>query len=63
MWQLKATSLMCIFYLLSPGALVAQGTDEVLTIMVEDAAPPWSKSDSTGYANDVVVAAFQGDGG
>lgn len=59
MWQLKPTSLMCMLYLLSPGAVVAQAADEVLTIMVEDAAPPWSKSDGTGYANDVVVAAFK----
>ncbi|WP_158602461.1 ABC transporter substrate-binding protein [Pseudomonas sp. WPR_5_2] len=27
--------------------------------MVEDAAAPWSKSDGTGYANDVVRAAFK----
>lgn len=32
---------------------------EIFTIMVEDAAFPWSKNDGTGYANDVVVAAFK----
>jgi ABC-type amino acid transport substrate-binding protein len=37
----------------------AQEARETLTIMVEDAAAPWSKSDGTGYANDVVVAAFK----
>lgn len=29
-----------------------------LEIMVEDAAAPWSQADGTGYANDVVKAAF-----
>jgi len=28
-------------------------------IMFENAAQPWSKPDGTGYANDIVVAAFQ----
>lgn len=30
-----------------------------LDIMVEDAAPPWSRSDGKGYSNDIVVAAFK----
>jgi len=30
-----------------------------IEIMFEDAAEPWSKADGTGYANDIVVAAFQ----
>jgi ABC-type amino acid transport substrate-binding protein len=29
-----------------------------LDVMVEDAAPPWSGADGKGYANDVVIAAF-----
>ena len=33
-----------------------------LTIMVEDAAQPFSGPDGTGYANDVVKAAFQAAG-
>jgi polar amino acid transport system substrate-binding protein len=33
-----------------------------LVIAVEDAAAPWSYKDGTGYANDVVVAAFKATG-
>ncbi|NUT79091.1 transporter substrate-binding domain-containing protein [Pseudomonas sp. C1C7] len=44
---------------LAASASAAQQAPETLTIMVEDAAAPWSKSDGTGYANDVVVAAFK----
>ena len=33
-----------------------------LTIMAEDAAPPFSRADGTGYANDVVKAAFRAAG-
>src|SRR3977135_1580410 len=33
-----------------------------LTIMVEDAAEPFSRADGTGYANDVVKAAFHAAG-
>jgi polar amino acid transport system substrate-binding protein len=59
MWQIKPILLMCSLYLLAASAVAAQVTHETLTIMVEDAADPWSKSDGTGYANDVVVAAFK----
>jgi ABC-type amino acid transport substrate-binding protein len=45
--------------LLAPSAGIAQEEPQTLTIMVEDAAAPWSKSDGTGYANEVVVAAFK----
>ncbi|TFV93882.1 hypothetical protein E4K72_19140 [Oxalobacteraceae bacterium OM1] len=31
---------------------------EQLDIMVEDGAAPWSKPDGTGYANDIVAAAY-----
>ncbi|WP_162634838.1 substrate-binding periplasmic protein [Pseudomonas putida] len=53
---LTCALLACTLQLLAASASVAQ---ETLTIMVEDAAAPWSKSDGTGYANDVVVAAFK----
>ncbi|MGE8064610.1 substrate-binding periplasmic protein [Pseudomonas sp. NPDC089569] len=62
MWSpVSATLLMCTLPLLaaSAGASAVQKTHETLTIMVEDAAAPWSASDGTGYANDVVVAAFK----
>ncbi|MGH8386269.1 MAG: substrate-binding periplasmic protein [Pseudomonas sp.] len=45
--------------MLAANAVIAQQAHETLTIMVEDAAAPWSHSDGTGYANDVVVAAFK----
>jgi len=45
--------------LLAASANDAQQTHETLTIMVEDAAAPWSNRDGTGYANDVVLAAFK----
>lgn len=32
---------------------------KTLVIAVEDEAAPWSRADGTGYANDVVVAAFK----
>jgi ABC-type amino acid transport substrate-binding protein len=60
MWPpVTPTLLMCILLLLAANAGAVQETHETLTIMVEDAAAPWSNSDGTGYANDVVVAAFK----
>jgi len=60
MWPyLAPTLLTCILPLLAASASAAQQTHETLTIMVEDAAAPWSNSDGTGYANDVVLAAFK----
>jgi len=56
---LTSALLACAFQALAASSSVAQQTRETLTIMVEDAAAPWSKSDGTGYANDVVVAAFK----
>ena len=60
MWPHVAPTLMaCTLQLLAVSACIAQEVRETLTIMVEDAAAPWSRSDGTGYANDVVVAAFK----
>ena len=59
MWQFKPMLLMCTLYLLASSAVAAPQAQETMTIMVEDAAAPWSKRDGTGYANDVVVAAFK----
>ncbi|MHC8353818.1 substrate-binding periplasmic protein [Pseudomonas sp. LB3P81] len=59
MWQFKPILLMSTLYLLAPSAVSAQETHETMIIMVEDAAAPWSKRDGTGYANDIVVAAFK----
>ncbi|EJM42614.1 periplasmic component of amino acid ABC-type transporter/signal transduction system [Pseudomonas sp. GM33] len=60
MWPyLAPTLLACLLQLLAASANAAQQTHETLTIMVEDAAAPWSNRDGTGYANDVVLAAFK----
>mgnify|MGYP001111510847 FL=1 len=60
MWPyLAPTLLACLLQLLAASANAAQQAHETLTIMVEDAAAPWSNRDGTGYANDVVLAAFK----
>lgn len=60
MWpHLTPILLMCILQLLTANVSAVEETHETLTIMVEDAAEPWSNNDGTGYANDVVVAAFK----
>lgn len=51
--------LTCTLQLMATNAGIAQEARETLTIMVEDAAAPWSNSDGTGYANDVAIAAFK----
>lgn len=59
---LASALLACALQALAASSNVAEAIHETLTIMVEDAAAPWSKSDGTGYANDVVVAAFKAMG-
>jgi ABC-type amino acid transport substrate-binding protein len=62
MWPLASPIfLTCILQLVVANASASAILEphETLTIMVEDAAAPWSKSDGTGYANDVVTAAFK----
>ena len=51
--------LVCGGALALPVLAHRASADETIDIMVEDAAPPWSNADGTGYANDVVVAAFK----
>lgn len=53
MWSRQTPPLLFAFYLIT-----ATASAETLTISVEDAAPPWSMSDGTGFANEVVIAAF-----
>lgn len=48
--------------LLGPATSPLQAGAEPLTIMVEDASEPFSRPDGTGFANDVVVAAFGREG-
>lgn len=48
--------------LLGPARLLAQPhapSEKELEIMAEDAAEPWSNPDGSGYANDIVLAAFK----
>ncbi|WP_212626254.1 transporter substrate-binding domain-containing protein [Pseudomonas sp. PP3] len=54
MWSWQTTPLLLALCTLS-----ATASAETLTISVEDAAPPWSIRDGTGFANDVVIAAFK----
>jgi polar amino acid transport system substrate-binding protein len=51
-----AVTLVCV--LLVP-LTTAAAQRKSLVIAVEDGAGPWSLKDGTGYANDVVVAAFK----
>src|SRR5882672_3584311 len=58
-WQ-KA---MAVFgFLLFVNSGIAWAQTKSLIIAVEDDAAPWSLADGTGYANDVVVAAFRAVG-
>ena len=49
-----------LFACLLPGSFAYGQTFDIL---VENAAAPWSKPDGTGYANDIVIAAFAAAGG
>ena len=62
MWPFASLTLLtCILQLVAANASASAVLErhETLTIMVEDAAAPWSNSDGKGYANDVVTAAFK----
>jgi ABC-type amino acid transport substrate-binding protein len=48
-----------ILFLLLLNLQGAYSQSKPLVIAVEDDAAPWSRADGTGYANDVVVAAFK----
>jgi len=56
--MIGAKAILYAFCLLSP--LACEAAD--LTIMAEDAAPPFSGADGKGFANEVVVAAFRAVG-
>ena len=49
-----------VFFLIAASCDASFAAD--LTIMAEDAAPPFSRSDGTGFANDLVKAAFRAAG-
>jgi ABC-type amino acid transport substrate-binding protein len=54
----KALGLACVLMAAGPPQSFAAD----LTIMAEDAAPPFSRADGAGFANDVVRAAFKAAG-
>ena len=58
-WIATATTLAA---LLATHAAVTSAQRKSLVIAVEDDAAPWSLKDGTGYANDVVIAAFKATG-
>ena len=54
-WRpLRVLSLMA----LCCGMAAPVGAKPILTVLVEDAAGPWSKPDGSGMANDLVTAAY-----
>lgn len=59
-----STGLVLAITALLPTSLAARqdSTGEPLVILAEDAAAPWAFGDGTGYANDVVRAAFRAAG-
>src|SRR5579872_2518735 len=55
MMRLRAGAVFAVLILCAPRAALAAD----LTIMAEDASEPFSRPDGTGYANDIVRAAFR----
>jgi polar amino acid transport system substrate-binding protein len=51
---------LLLAFLLLPGSFALAGAP--VQILAEDAASPWSNRDGTGYANDLVRAAFEAAG-
>src|SRR5277367_4729259 len=51
-----------LLFLLALRPVMACAAVPPLTIMVEDASEPFSRRDGTGYANDIVRAAFKAAG-
>ena len=51
-----AFGILCIMLLL---ATFGYASADTLTVAVEDEAAPWSQKDGSGFANDVVKAAFK----
>lgn len=73
--QFTTLVILCLIHLTAASIAKAQTQEKIqapiqkqaeesfankeIEILFEDAAEPWSKSDGTGYANDIVIAAFQ----
>ena len=60
----RLLAVLCLFGPLARlwAGPVAQHAPLTLTVMVEDDAAPWSLADGSGFANDVVTAAFDAAG-
>ena len=54
--------LFCVLIALLVTPSSAIGQQKSVVIAVEDDAAPWSRSDGSGYANDLVIAAFKAVG-
>lgn len=59
---LNSSCISLCSLLMTPVFAKAIHPQESIEIMVEDAADPFSKADGTGYANDLVTAAFAAAG-
>ncbi|WP_157669882.1 ABC transporter substrate-binding protein [Chitinibacter sp. GC72] len=56
--RLPCRPLLGLLLPLTMAQAMAQGIAEPLEILVEDAAEPFSRADGSGYANELVVAAY-----
>lgn len=61
-WRRRLPGMLTIAFLLLKVDVMSPATERTLEIYVENAADPFSRPDGTGYANDVVRAAFQAVG-
>ncbi|MEP6618137.1 MAG: transporter substrate-binding domain-containing protein [bacterium] len=63
-WSSACVSAMTVVMMLAapPPATPQRPPVRTLDIAVEDAADPWSRADGSGYANDIVRAAFRAAG-
>jgi len=57
-WCLRA---LCVLSIILPSSICSSAQPAVV-IAVEDDAAPWSRADGSGYANDLVTAAFKAVG-
>ena len=61
-WTGRARAATVVTIILLVNAANISSQTKSLAIAVEDGAAPWSRADGTGYANDVVTAAFKAVG-
>ena len=61
-WRRCLPALLTLACVFSVVGVVQPATEQTLEVYVENAADPFSRPDGTGYANDVVRAAFEAVG-